>query len=89
MTSKRPILPLTDTILFITLSIGGWSVGRGCVKLLDLPQPARLGCESTYQQGADTACAAAKECPLDFKAKWVEAGCVCVPTAATRQRGDK
>lgn len=39
------------------------------------------------QEGADTACATAKECPPDFKAKWVEAGCVCVPIAATRQRG--
>ncbi len=37
------------------------------------------------QEGADTACATAKECPPDFKAKWVEAGCVCVPTAAARQ----
>jgi hypothetical protein len=41
------------------------------------------------QEGADTACATAKECSPDFKAKWVEAGCVCVPTAVTRQRGDK
>lgn len=85
MTSKRPILTLTDTILFIALSIGGWTVGRGCVKLLGLPQLARLGCESAYQQGADTACATSKECPQDFKAKWVEAGCVCVPTAAARR----
>lgn len=37
------------------------------------------------QEGADTACATAKECPSDFKAKWVEVGCVCVPTAAARQ----
>lgn len=41
------------------------------------------------QEGANQACATAKECPPDFKAKWVEAGCVCVPTAVTRQRGDK
>ncbi len=38
-----------------------------------------------YAIGADTACATAKECPLDFKAKWVEAGCVCVPAAAARR----
>lgn len=38
-----------------------------------------------YALGADTACATAKECPPDFKAKWVEAGCVCVPTAAARR----
>lgn len=39
----------------------------------------------TYTLGADVACATAKECPPYFKAKWVEAGCVCVPTAATRR----
>lgn len=39
-----------------------------------------------YALGADTACATAKECPPDFKAKWVEAGCICVPTAATRRQ---
>lgn len=39
----------------------------------------------TYTLGADTACATAKECPPDFKAKWVEAGCVCVPTATARR----
>ncbi len=38
------------------------------------------------QLGADTACATSKECPPDFKAKWVEAGCVCVPTVATRRQ---
>ena len=38
-----------------------------------------------YTLGANTACATAKECPPDFKAKWVEAGCVCVPTAAARR----
>jgi hypothetical protein len=85
VTSKRSILPLTDTIFIVALSLGGWVIGRGCVKLLDLPQPAQPGCESTYQLGADTACATAKECPPDFKAKWVEAGCVCVPTAAARR----
>jgi hypothetical protein len=37
------------------------------------------------QEGADTACATAKECPPDFKAKWVEAGCFCVPM---QRRGD-
>ena len=36
------------------------------------------------QEGADTACATAKECPPDFKAKWVEAGCVCVPSSKAR-----
>ena len=37
------------------------------------------------QEGADTACAATKECPQDFRAKWVEAGCICVPTATARR----
>ena len=36
------------------------------------------------QEGADVACATAKECPPDFKAKWVEAGCVCVPSSKAR-----
>ena len=37
------------------------------------------------QKGADAACAAAKECPPDFKAKWVEAGCLCVPSSTVRR----
>ena len=44
-----------------------------------------LGVRTARQEGADTACATAKECPPDFKAKWFEAGCVCVPTAAARR----
>ena len=46
----------------------------------------RLGSVSfARQEGADVACATVKECPQDFKAKWVEAGCLCVPTAAARR----
>ena len=44
-----------------------------------------LGVRTARQEGADVACATSKECPPDFKAKWVEAGCVCVPTAAARR----
>jgi hypothetical protein len=36
------------------------------------------------QEGADTACATAKECPPDFRAKWVEGGCLCVPSSKAR-----
>lgn len=85
MTSKRLILPLTDMVFIVAISVGGWAIGRGCVKLLDMPQPTQSGCESTYQLGADVACATAKECPPDFKTTWVGAGCVCVPTAAARR----
>ena len=35
-----------------------------------------------YRLGADTACQSAKECPSDFKAKWVERGCLCIPRGA-------
>ena len=36
------------------------------------------------QEGADTACATTKECPSGFEAKWVEAGCLCVPSSKAR-----
>ncbi len=36
------------------------------------------------QEGTDTACATAKECPPDFRAKWVEGGCLCVPSSKAR-----
>jgi len=46
----------------------------------------RIGVVSyARQEGADTACVTAKECPPDFKAKWVGAGCVCVPTVTARR----
>lgn len=38
-----------------------------------------------FLHGADTACATTKECPSGFEAKWVEAGCLCVPSSKARR----
>lgn len=70
--SNKWIVRLNFLVLAVTI------VGVLAIQAVFWLHLARLG-------GADTACATAKECPPDFKAKWVEAGCVCVPAAAARR----
>lgn len=56
-----------------------WSKGLAVfIGILITVQLLRVGAIA-YPWGADNACATAKECSPDFKAKWVEAGCLCVP----------
>lgn len=33
----------------------------------------------SFVRGGDQACASAKECPDGFRARFIEAGCLCVP----------
>lgn len=64
---------------------GMWTKGLALfIGVLITVQLLRIGAIS-YQWGANTACATAKECPPDFKAKWVEAGCLCVPSSKARR----
>ena len=68
---------MSNKLLFcFVMTLGGYSLIKGCDHLDAVCR----------QEGADVACATAKECPPDFRAKWVEAGCICVPTAATRHQ---
>lgn len=34
---------------------------------------------ASFIRGGDQACASAKECPDGFRARFIEAGCLCVP----------
>ena len=68
---------MSNKLLFcFVIALGGYSLIKGCDHLDAVCR----------QEGADVACATANECPPDFRAKWVEAGCICVPTAATRHQ---
>lgn len=63
---------LIEVLLWLFLSIAVVADHIGAISL-------------ARQHGADTACATTKECPPDFEAKWVEAGCLCVPSSKARR----